>query len=164
MANRLVLNFLQSAEAVLIPARLSVFGLSDSQAVSLYGILTGMAIPFVLFPSAVVNSLAVLLLPSIARHQSSGDLSGIRRNLAVAFRYSLYMGILCVGIFSVFGRRLGAEVFKEPQAGSFILVLAWLCPFLYLATTAGSVLNALGKTHVTFLHNLASLLLRLSFI
>ena len=164
MANRLVLNFLQSAEAVLIPARLSVFGLSDSQAVSLYGILTGMAMPFVLFPSAVVNSLAVLLLPSIARHQSSGDLSGIRRNLAVAFRYSLYMGILCVGIFSAFGRRLGTEVFKEPQAGSFIMVLAWLCPFLYLATTAGSVLNGLGKTHVTFLHNLASLLLRLSFI
>ena len=44
------------------------------------------------------------------------------------------------------------------------MVLAWLCPFLYLATTAGSVLNGLGKTHVTFLHNLASLLLRLSFI
>ena len=164
MANRLVLNLLQSAEAVLIPARLVVHGLKQSQALSLYGILTGMAMPFIMFPSAIVNSMAVVLLPSVARHQSAGNRSGITQSISLSFRYSLYMGILCIGIFTRFGDTLGIQIFKNPSAGAFMKVLTWLCPFLYLATTLGSILNGLGKTHITFFHNLAALLVRLGFV
>ncbi len=164
MANRLVMNLLQSAEAILIPNRLQLFGLTQSQAVSIYGVLTGMSMSFIMFPSAIVNSLAVVLLPSVAKAQSAGNDSGIAGSIAVSFRYSLYMGILCIGIFTTFGSRLGAEVFRNQAAGSFITVLAWLCPFLYLATTMGSILNGLGKTHITFLHSLAALLFRLAFV
>ena len=64
MGNRLVLNILGSAEAIWIPDRLTAFGLSDPQALSLYGVLTSMAMPFIFFPSAITNSMAVLLLPS----------------------------------------------------------------------------------------------------
>lgn len=164
MANRLVMNLLQSAEAILIPSRLTAFGLNQSQAISIYGVLTGMAMSFIMFPSTIVNSLAVVLLPTVAKAQSVGNDSGIQRSIAISFRYSLYMGILCIGIFTVFGDNLGMEVFKNKDAGVFITILAWLCPFLYLATTMGSILNGLGKTSSTFFHNLAALLLRLSFV
>ena len=164
MANRLVMNLLQSAEAILIPSRLAVFGLSQSQAISIYGVLTGMAMSFIMFPSTIVNSLAVVLLPTVARDQSSGNDSGIQKSIAMSFRYSLYMGILCIGIFTVFGEHLGMEVFRNKDAGIFITILAWLCPFLYLATTMGSILNGLGRTSATFFHNLAALLLRLGFV
>ena len=164
MGNRLVMNLLQSLEAILIPVRLELSGLSRSQALSVYGVLTGMALPFVMFPSAIINSLAVVLLPSVARHQSLGNRSGILKSIALSFRYSSYMGILCIGIFTSFGDSLGLQVFKSAEAGSFISILAWLCPFLYLSTTMGSVLNGLGKTSVTFLHNLFSLLVRLAFV
>lgn len=164
MANRLIMNFLQSTEAILIPNQLTSYGLTRSQAVSLYGVLTGMAMPFIMFPSAIVNSLAVILLPSVAKNQSAGNHQTIRRNISLSFRCSLYMGILCIGIFTVFGDHLGIEVFQNADAGSFITILAWLCPFLYLATTMGSILNGLGKTTITFLHNLISLLIRLGFV
>lgn len=55
MGNRLVLNLLASAEAIWIPSRLKMSGLSDSAAFSVYGVLTGMALPFILFPSTVFN-------------------------------------------------------------------------------------------------------------
>lgn len=164
MANRLVLNLLQSAEAIMIPNRLTLFGHTSSQAISMYGVLTGMAIPFILFPSAIVNSLAVVLLPSVARYQSDGNTSGIRKSISLSLRYSLYMGILCIGIFSTFGDALGMTVFQNQNAGSFICILSWLCPFLYLATTMGSILNGLGKTSLTFLNNLISLSIRLLFL
>ena len=102
MANRLILNLLQSAETIMIPERLTVYGLTRSQAVSTYGTLTGMAMPFVLFPSALVNSLAVVLLPATARHQSAGNDSGIAAGISMSFRYSLYLGIFCIGVFTVF--------------------------------------------------------------
>ena len=164
MANRLVMNVLQSAEAIMIPNKLEQFGLTGSQAVSVYGILTGMTMPFIMFPSAIVNSLAVVLLPTVARQQAAGNDSGIAKNLELSVRYSLYMGILCIGIFIVFGKELGMNVFQNRDAGIFITVLAWLCPFLYLATTMGSVLNGLGKTTITFANNCISLLIRLAFV
>lgn len=45
MGNRLVLNLLSSAEAIWIPNRLTAYGLSSSDAFSIYGVLTGMALP-----------------------------------------------------------------------------------------------------------------------
>ena len=164
MANRLILNLLQSAETIMIPERLTVYGLTRSQAVSTYGTLTGMAMPFVLFPSALVNSLAVVLLPATARHQSAGNDSGIAAGISMSFRYSLYLGIFCIGVFTVFGDALGLQIFKSQDAGSFIQILAWLCPFLYLSTTMGSILNGLGKTGTVFIHHTVSMLLTLSLV
>ncbi|MCI8517965.1 MAG: oligosaccharide flippase family protein [Hungatella sp.] len=164
MGNRLVLNVLSSAEAIWIPGSLSAYGLSSQEALSVYGVLTGMAMPFILFPSAITNSMAVLLLPTVAEAQADGNESRIAQTISMALRYSLYMGILCIGVFTLFGPELGVSVFRDPSAGLFMQILAWLCPFLYLATTMGSILNGLGKTSTTFLQNAAALVLRLAFV
>ena len=164
MGNRLILNLLAGAEAVWIPNRLQMSGLSDAEAFSVYGILTGMALPFILFPSAITNSIAVLLLPSVAKDQAEGRTESISGSVSMALRYSLYMGILCIGIFVLFGCPLGISVFKEEQAGHCMQILAWLCPFLYLAATMGSILNGLGCTRTTFLQSVAAMLLRLVFV
>ncbi len=164
MGNRLVLNILSSAEAIWIPGSLVSFGLSSAEAFSVYGVLTGMAMPFIFFPSAITNSMAVLLLPTVAEAQADGNNTRIAQTISMSLRYSLYMGILCIGIFTLFGAELGVSVFKDPSAGSFMQILAWLCPFLYLATTMGSILNGLGKTTTTFLQNITALLLRLAFV
>lgn len=64
--NRLLLSVLAAIEVVLIPQRLRMYGFSPSNALSLYGIFTGMALPCILFPSTVTNSAAVMLTPSVA--------------------------------------------------------------------------------------------------
>ena len=82
----------------------------------------------------------------------------------MALRYSLYMGILCIGIFTLFGDGLGISVYHNKDAGTFITILAWLCPFMYLSTTMGSILNGLGKTSTIFLHNAISMLITLAVV
>ncbi len=164
MGNRLVLNLLASAEAIMIPNRLLASGLTSSEAYSVYGVLTGMALPFVFFPSAITNSMAVLLLPAVAEAQSAGNRKQISDAVTLSLRYSLYMGIFCIGIFTRFGEDLGSAVFHDSRAGYFIAALSWLCPFLYLSTTTGSILNGLGKTGTTFLQNTAAMLVRIAFV
>lgn len=164
MGNRLVLNLLASVEAIWIPGCLKQFGLNGTEAYSIYGVLTGMSLPFILFPSAITNSLAVMLLPTVAEAQALGNKKRIQATISMSLRYSLYMGILCIGIFTLFGNRLGITVYHNKAAGAFITTLAWLCPFMYLSTTLGSILNGLGKTSVTFWHNTAALVLRLGFV
>ena len=70
-ANRVLLNLLQSIEAISIPGKLRQYHLSTSEALSLYGVLNGMALPCILFPSAITNSLSVMLMPTIAEIQTS---------------------------------------------------------------------------------------------
>ncbi|MGN0159046.1 MAG: oligosaccharide flippase family protein [Brotaphodocola sp.] len=164
MGNRLVLNLLSSAEAIWIPNCLQMSGLDNSEAVSVYGVLTGMALPFILFPSAITNSMAVLLLPSVAQAQAAGHKKQIMTSISISLRYSMYMGIFCIGIFTMFGKALGTSVFHNADAGNYIQILAWLCPFLYLATTMGSILNGLGNTRITFLQNTSALILRIGFV
>ncbi|MEG0564965.1 MAG: polysaccharide biosynthesis protein [Hungatella sp.] len=164
MGNRLILNVLASAEAIWIPNRLLAFGMTGSEAFRIYGVLTGMALPFILFPSTITNSMAVLLLPTVSQAQADGNRKRISDTIAMSIRYSLYMGILCIGIFTLFGKQLGFSVFHNQNAGSFIRILAWLCPFLYLSTTTGSILNGLGQTSTTFSQNALALILRLVFV
>ena len=164
MANRLTLSFLPSLEAIFVPNQLLLSGLSRVESVSIYGVLTGMALPFVLFPSAITNSLAVVLLPAVSEAQAQNQPDKIERTISMALRYSLYMGILCVGLFTRFGPALGETFYHNADAGRFIQILSWLCPFLYLATSSGSILNGLGKTKLTFFHHLISLLVRIAFV
>lgn len=164
MGNRLIISLLQSAEAIMIPGCLRSYGLSASDALSVYGVLTGMALPFILFPTAITGSLAVMLLPHIAAAQSANAYDRIHYSAGISIRCSLYIGILFAGIFLRFGPTLGPVIFHNAEAGSFLTVLAWLCPFLYVAGTAASIINGLGYTKNTFLHSAVSLSVRLLFV
>ena len=128
MANRLTLSFLQSLEAIFVPNQLLLSGLSRVEAVSIYGVLTGMALPFVLFPSAITNSLAVVLLPAVSEAQAQNQPDEIERTISMALRYSLYMGILCVGLFTRFGPALGETFYHNADAGRFIQIFALALP------------------------------------
>ena len=164
MGNRLILNVLGSAEAIWIPNKLMSSGLTNSEALSVYGVLTSMALPFILFPSAITNSMAVLLLPTVAEAQADGNEARISSMISMSLRYSCYMGVLCIGIFTIFGNQLGVSVFHDQNAGTYITILSWLCPFMYLATTMGSILNGLGRTSSTFFQNVSAMVIRLAFV
>ena len=80
-------------------------------------------LPFIMFPSAITNSMAVLLLPSVAQAQAEGNQKQISAAISMALRYSLYMGILCTGLFCLYGLDLGSSVFQSPSAGAYIRIL-----------------------------------------
>ncbi|WP_312370004.1 putative polysaccharide biosynthesis protein [Lachnoclostridium sp.] len=160
-ANRLFISVLHSFEAILIPAMLQKSGLTASEALSLFGILNGMAIPFLLFPSTITNSLSVLLLPAISEASAKQNTKLIAHTVSVSLKYSLILGIFSTGFFLFFGSPLGMSVFHIEEAGTYLVVMAWLCPFLYTATTLSSIINGLGKAHLTFLNSVAGLSLRI---
>ncbi len=163
-ANRLVLNLLQSVEAVYIPNRLMAYGLSSADALGVYGVLTGMSLPLILFPSALTNSISVLLLPIVSEADTNGNHAAVRRAVMTSIRCCLLLGFLCTAMFLLTGRAAGRILFHSRLAGSFILTLSFICPFMYIASTLSSVLNGLGKTAQTFLFSVVSLLLRLLFV
>lgn len=163
-ASRGLLTLLQSVEAVCIPANLISFGLSRDQALSVYGVLTGMALPLILFPSALTNALSVMLLPSVSEDASLNRTDHICRTVSSTTAACMWLGIFCTTAFLLTGKELGLLLFHSSLAGSFLLTLAWICPFLYLAVTLTSILNGMGQTLLTFFLHAFSLVIRLLFV
>lgn len=163
-ANRVLVNLLQSVEATMIPGQLKHYGYSVSEALSVYGVLTGMSMPMVLFPSVITNSVSVMLLPVIAEAQEKQEQHYIRSAVRKTCFYCLVLGFSCTLIFLLLGKWMGQVLFANELAGTFIVILGWMCPFLYLSTTLSSILNGLGKTTTTFILNITGLAIRIAFV
>lgn len=162
--NRLVINILHSVESVFIPGMLRLSGLTNSEALSLYGILNGMAIPFILFPSAIPGALSVLLLPAVSENLDEKNRPRLEQCVGNAVKYSVVIGLFSTAVFFYFGQDIGTAFYHNSLAGDYIRILSPLCPLLYLSTTLGSVINGLGKPHLSFFTTVAGLLVRLAII
>ncbi len=162
-ANRMMLSIFQSAEAILIPLMLKIHGHSTVDALSIYGILTGMAIPFIMFPATITNSLSTLLLPAISECNSTHNINGIKRVTEKSICLSIYLGIFCTGIFFKYGCETGKVLFHNTTSGYYLFILSWLCTFMYLSTTLSSILNGLKHTTMTFIFNIISISIRIFF-
>lgn len=164
IANRITLNLLQSIETVSLPARLRMYGYDQSTALSVYGVLTGMAFPLLFFPNAITNAFAVLLLPLISEQSALGNKAGVRKLTLKTIRYCSILGFSCMLVFLLFGKQLGLLLFHSQLAGIFIQTLSFMCPFLYLNNTLSAILQGMGKVIPLFFINVSALLLRLFFI
>lgn len=162
--NRVIINFLQSVEAIFIPNRLICYGYDNASALSVYGILTGMALPLLLFPGAITNSICVLLLPLVSEADAGGNRKAIKKAIDKSISYGFCLGAGFTMLFLLFGRFLGNLLYQNELAGTFIMILSFLCPLMYIASTLNSILNGLGKTGLTFLYSMISLLVRLLFV
>lgn len=163
-ANRLSLTVLGSIETVSIPIKLREYGLDNSTVLSIYGVLTGMALPLLFFPNSLTGSLSVMLLPTISENQANRDFDRVRRNTCRAISFCGGLGILCMLLFTLFGKWLGSFLFGSDLAGYYLSMLGFLCPFLYTNTILSGILQGLGKAGSLFTVNLTALFLRLSFV
>lgn len=163
-ANRIVLNLLQSVESVSIPSMLRLYGYDNVTSLSVYGVLTGMAMPFIFFPNALTSSVAVLLLPVISENYALGNYTAVRQATVKTVKYCGIMGFCCLAGFVSLGSWAGNTLFHSPLAGYFIKTLGFICPFLYLDTTLSSILQGLGKATHIFVMNILCLLIRLGFV
>lgn len=123
-----------------------------------------MAMTCILFPGALTNSIAVLLMPTISCADASNNQSAIYSAIFQCTCFCLFIGVGCTAVFSLCGNFIGSALFGNVLAGQLIRMFCFLCPFLYLNTTLLSILNGLGKTGCTFLFQILSLAVRLFFV
>lgn len=162
--NRLLTCVLQSMEAALLPQKIQESGSSDHAALSSYGILTGMALPLILFPTAVTSAAATLLLPMVSEAQTLQKSKKIRFTVRISLLCTLGLGFFFLVIFFFGGSWIGTLLFDSKEAGYYIRLLAFTCPFLYLNTTLISVLHGIGKTTQIFIWNLIGFGIRIGSI
>ena len=161
-SSRILLNILQSIESISIPMRLQQYGYSSSEALSNYGVLTGMALPCVFFPTAVTNSISTMLLPTVAEIQATKDFSKLKKLIQTVFLSCFSLGFICCIGFFFFSSFIGNVLFHSELVTDYLKILAWICPFLYLNATLISITNGLGSANISFFINLVGLSIRIT--
>lgn len=162
--NRVVVCLLQSLEASLLPVRLCCYGYTAAQALRIYGILTGMSLPMILFPTAVTSALCAMLLPSVSAAWASGFIVTVHRLIQKSILSCLSIGLVFSLSFLLLGKPVTVLLFQNELAGCYVQAFAFVCPLLYLNPVLFSILNGLGKSSAVFFYSLGSLVLRLVFL
>ena len=155
---------LLTVEHILIPKRLRVYGNTQSEALSAYGTLHGMALPMILYPMVTLSSFSGLLVPEFAERESAEDGAGMRRLAERAFGTTLVYAVLSAAILLVFSEELGYVVYKSRDAGIYIAALALVVPIMYLDHVTDSVLKGIGEQVYSMWVNITDSLLSIVLV
>lgn len=132
-------------EHLAIPDGLKKSGLTPEKALSVYGLLQGVAFPLVMFPYAVIGSFTSLLIPEMAERKELGDREGAMKLTELVYLYSAVFSIGACGVFVNYSRELGLLVYDSSEAATYTLLLGLLVPFMYLDTAVDALLKGVGE-------------------
>lgn len=141
-------------DSMIIMDRLQAAGYSLETAVSMYGQLTQMAMPFINLPQVLTISLAASLVPAISESVTRRDLDSVEKKSELAIRISLIMGLpAAFGLFILADPIMTIAFPTEPS--SVITALMYLAPaviFLTLVQTLTAILQGMGKEKIPVLN------------
>lgn len=158
---KLTISLLHSVESIFIPAALVKYGYTMNEALSVYGIYSGMAMPFILFPATITMAISTMLLPAVSKAHSAGNKKQIKKLIRRTSYFCLITGMAATVFFLLFGNICAGLFFHNELAGRYLTIMSFLCPFLYLNTTYSSILNGLGKPHMTFVITIICTLIKI---
>jgi len=162
--NRLALTVLQSIESIMIPSVLLMYYHNSSASLAHYGTFTGMAFPFIMFPSTITNALSTMLLPAVSSAKSTLNLDYLSKLCEKSMHFCLTIGFFSFVTFYMYGNDIGLLFFQNKEAGTYLYQLSFLCPLIYLATTLASVLNGLGYMSYNLIFTVLANIIRITFI
>lgn len=140
---------LVAVEHMLIPRGLEKYGADRVASLAAYGTVSGMAMPVLLFPSALCAVFSSLIIPELS--ELSARSGRIKNDTEICYMVrracgaALLFGIGTAGIFVCFSEPLGQLIYKNEDAAKYIGVLAPLVPLMYFDTTVDGMLKGLGQ-------------------
>ena len=157
-------SILRTVENTMIPSRLVMYGLSAEASMSLYGMIKGMVLPILFFPSSFLTSLSSILIPSIAGDNAVSNEKKVSYTLSKVLHFTTISGILVVAVFIAFPKEVAMAFYNDPQVGNMIKIISYVCPFMYLNMVISSMLNALDQQVRSFKINIIESVLKISII
>ena len=125
-------------------ARRIAAGYTQSQAVSLFGIATGMTMPLLFIPMTIIGSLSYALIPDLSSAHAKGDEKYITERVSVSIIFSMFTAFFIVPLFMGAGQKIGMFFFDNAQCGILLEKSAWVIIPICLTNISSSILNAVG--------------------
>lgn len=147
---RLASSLIGSAVAIALPLALVKSGLTQVEAMRIYGVLTGMVLPVLLLPATLIGSLSVVISPTLSESYYSSNTAKLKRTVQSGLTASLLLAGGLIPLLFTLGEEMGGLIFSSALAGEMIKNG---CPILLPMTfsmISTTILNSLGFTKQTF--------------
>ena len=160
--------------ALIIPARLMLYGFTESQAMAEFGMVMGMAFPLIMIPGTLISSLAVALVPEISSKtsniddkSSTRDFDGLKSHVNLAINVSLAISMIFVPAFLVLGTPICEILFGSSGAGVYVSRAAIIMIPMGISQITSSLLNSMGlemKSLINYVISAIALFLCIFFL
>lgn len=138
-------SILMTVEHLLIPIGFRKSGSDPQASLATYGVIHGMSLPLILYPSALLSSLSGLLVPEIASHHASGNSGRISYIIYRVLHLTLIFSIGTAGIMYFNSDILSLAVYGTTDAAFFTRILSPLIPVMYSDMSVDGMLKGLDQ-------------------
>lgn len=143
-------SLVNSAIAVLLPAMLIRAGYSDSEALTLFGVASGMALPVLMLPATVIGSFTTVLMPRLSEDFYGKKRERLYTDLERGLRAAFLVAIAVLPFLLILGKEVGFLAFSNLLAGEMLQRGCFILLPMSLAMMTTSMLNCMGFEKQTF--------------
>lgn len=155
---------LSASNEALVPLMLKNFSDSYETALSQYGVFEGIIIPVIFFPSTLLQSLSLILLPETARETKAENKEKIKELSLNAIKKAFSTAIISAFFIFSFGENLGLMLSDDPLVFKTLKIICPVIPFIYIEIVAESILKGLGKQNFCIINSMAEYIIRISSV
>ena len=146
--NGFLSNIFNTLSTLVIPRCLITAGFNHTEALSMIGKFTGMAMMIIGMPLIVVSSINTLLIPDLSQTMSKGNYYDasvrIRKVMKIAFLLGLATTVICILI----PNELGEMFYQRNDLGDYIKYAALTAPVFFTSVTMNGILNGINKQNI----------------
>lgn len=158
--SRLISSLSNFLEPILVAQSLSIAGFSAVVATKQYGLLTGYAIPLLLFPTFITHALGTALIPNISEAEAKRQHVTIHYRINQAIRISFASGAIATIILFLFSDPILNLMYNNTQASYIIRFMAPFYLFVYVQFPLNATLQALDFAKVAMWNTLITTLVK----
>ena len=147
--SNVVSNLIGSANSVIIPGRLILSGMAPEQSLSAFGVAFGMTMPLLGLPMAFIVAVSLTAMPRLTEAAALGDMEEVRKRAKQAALAATAVIIPSMALLIPYGERAAQALFRNPDAGQFMVPLAVAVVFNCYEYIFGAMLNGLGRQRQT---------------
>ncbi|MBO5321676.1 MAG: polysaccharide biosynthesis protein [Clostridia bacterium] len=155
---------LRTAENVLVPKNLARYPHSGANALSQFGMIKGMALPILFFPSTLLNAISTLLIPEMSEAVAKNMRSTVKELTHQVLRLTALLSFVFGAIFLFAGQKIGVLIYKSADVGFLLVALSPIVPFMYLDSVSDGILKGLDQQTFTFRTAISDSTLRIILI
>ena len=153
-----------SIENTLIPNGLKKYSGNYSQSMSLFGIIRGMVMPILFFPSAFLTAFSTTLIPEIAKANALKLKKRVTYTTSRVLQLTFILSILVVSVLINYGNELGFIIYKSSEIGPLLRTFSLVVPFIYVEIIADGILKGLGKQVSCLRYSILDSIMRVVFL
>lgn len=152
-AMRTSTSLLNSLVAVLMPFLLvKMCNLTDSEAVSLYGVAAGMAVPILFIPSSLIGSIAVVLAPELSENFYRNRTDMLKADVEKSLKAAILIALVLIPVLFALGESVGNILFSDELSGQIVKNSCFILLPMCLSMITNTILNSMNREKATLIY------------